>query len=240
MSEKQFVTYEEFGAVGDGVTNDFAAIYAAHNYANENGLPVKATAGKTYYISDTRIDGAVKTVPIKTDVIWTDVNFIIDDSPYSTHENYGMYKSHIFAIVSDYAEQRITDEKILGKVLSGGLNRQTVKIDLELGFPALLIPYNSLHRVYKRRGYGQWAGMPMHEVILVDKDGNIAEETPVMWDYNGLDYIDVIRTDVKPITVEGGKFTTVACNVNCVVYDEDGKPVRVNEPYVLRGLAVRR
>ena len=36
-----FVTYEAFGAVGDGVTDDAAAIAAAHAYANEHHLPVK-------------------------------------------------------------------------------------------------------------------------------------------------------------------------------------------------------
>ena len=40
MSEKKFVTYEQFGAIGDGKNNDFPAIFAAHNYANENGLAV--------------------------------------------------------------------------------------------------------------------------------------------------------------------------------------------------------
>ena len=36
MSNKNYVTYEEFGAVGDGVTDDFVAIYKAHEYANAN------------------------------------------------------------------------------------------------------------------------------------------------------------------------------------------------------------
>ena len=35
MSEKNFVTYLDFGAKGDGVTDDFGAIVAAHEYANE-------------------------------------------------------------------------------------------------------------------------------------------------------------------------------------------------------------
>ena len=29
------VRYSDFGAIGDGVANDFAAIKAAHDYANE-------------------------------------------------------------------------------------------------------------------------------------------------------------------------------------------------------------
>ena len=45
--EKKYVTYEEFGAVGDGKTDDYAAICKAHSYANENGLPVKANGNAT-------------------------------------------------------------------------------------------------------------------------------------------------------------------------------------------------
>ena len=50
MDENRFVTYLEFGAVGDGKTNDFAAIKRAHDYANENNIPVKIEnkAGKMH------------------------------------------------------------------------------------------------------------------------------------------------------------------------------------------------
>lgn len=42
MNENKYVTYEQFGAKGDGKTDDMPAIIAAHDYANENGLDVKA------------------------------------------------------------------------------------------------------------------------------------------------------------------------------------------------------
>jgi len=240
MSEKKFVTYEEFGAVGDGVTNDFAALLKTHEYANENGLKVLGTKGKVYYISDTRIDGEVKSIKVKTDVDWCGAEFIIDESPYSTHENYGMYVASIFEILSDYPMVRIEDAALFEKLLAAGFDRKTKKIDLGLDYPALIIPYNTVHRIYRRRGYGQWAGEPMHEVILLDKDGNVDPETPVMWDYNAIDHIDVIRTDIKPITIENAKFTNIACNVSCVVFDENGKPKGVREPYIARGLFVNR
>ena len=44
---EKFVSYEQFGAIGDGAHDDFEAIAAAHAYANENGLTVKANAGAT-------------------------------------------------------------------------------------------------------------------------------------------------------------------------------------------------
>ena len=39
------VTYEEFGAVGDGKTDDQMAIVAAHEAANAKGLPVRECDG---------------------------------------------------------------------------------------------------------------------------------------------------------------------------------------------------
>ena len=45
------IYYEDFGAVGDGVTNDFLAIQAAHAHANQCGHTVNGTAGATYYIA---------------------------------------------------------------------------------------------------------------------------------------------------------------------------------------------
>ena len=35
------VSYEAFGAVGDGVADDLAAVVEAHAFANAHGLPVK-------------------------------------------------------------------------------------------------------------------------------------------------------------------------------------------------------
>ena len=61
MKAKKFVTYEDFGAVGYGKTEDFDAIKRAHEYANENGLDVVCEDAKTYYIGI-----MTKTIPIKT------------------------------------------------------------------------------------------------------------------------------------------------------------------------------
>ena len=62
MSNKKYVTYEEFGAKGDGVTDDFFAIKAAHEYANENHMPVRAKDDATYYINRPIVDGEIKEI----------------------------------------------------------------------------------------------------------------------------------------------------------------------------------
>ena len=65
--ETKYVFYEDFGAKGDGVTDDFLAFKAAHAYANENKLPVMAKDGAVYYLHDTCIDGVASYIEIKTD-----------------------------------------------------------------------------------------------------------------------------------------------------------------------------
>ena len=68
------LTYGSYGAIGDGVTDDFEAIRAAHAYANEHGLTVYADEGKTYYLGQ-----HTDAIVIKTDTVWYNAEFIIDD-----------------------------------------------------------------------------------------------------------------------------------------------------------------
>jgi hypothetical protein len=75
LSSKKWVSYHDFGAKGDGKTDDVKAIAAAHAFANEHGLPVKADNGATYYIG--RED---HTVEIRTSTDFGNAAFIIDDT----------------------------------------------------------------------------------------------------------------------------------------------------------------
>ena len=75
QAKPKFITYEKYGAKGDGITDDMPAIVAAHAAANEKGLPVKAKDGKTYYIGT-----APLTAEIRTDTDFGKASFIIDDA----------------------------------------------------------------------------------------------------------------------------------------------------------------
>lgn len=243
----KFVTYEEFGAKGDGVTNDFPAIYAAHVYANKEGLPVKANDNATYYIKETwTSDGEGKSIdsaPIKTDTDWGNANFIIDDTKIISEPiapNKHLHTTHIFKVLSSYEEKKIDDPEILKRITDSGLNPNSTKVDIDLGYPAMIIPYDSSYMVYRRCGYGLLSyGKEMHEVIVLDKDGNIHPDTKVIFEYKRLDYVLVIRLDIKPITVTGGIFTTLACRQNMVRRDPDGT-YSCPSPYISRGISVNR
>ena len=68
------ITYEMFGAVGDGKANDMPAIIAAHEEANRLNLAVKTKEGAVYFI-----ENRAATAVVKTSVDWTGSKFIIDD-----------------------------------------------------------------------------------------------------------------------------------------------------------------
>ena len=242
---QNYVTYEEFGAKGDGVSEDFAAIYAAHKYANEKGLPVKAREGAKYYIHNTFIDGDVKTVRIMTDVDWTGADFIIDDSDldFLIPECAKMFQTNIFTVCPDHDVVILTKDnakELLERIAPVGVSHGTSRIDLGLGYPALLVLYDESGRVYRRYGADGINGQssPKMELVVVDKDGYVSDETPFMFDYNTLDKIEVYRTDDTPITIKGGNVTTVACDRTVVRVDSEGNTRRAS--YCTRGLNVRR
>lgn len=238
MSEK-IVTYEEFGAVGDGVADDFLALRAAHAYANENGLCVKGAPNKKYRIHETVVDGAVEKIVIKTDTDWQGAEIIIDDSDLAPWDERKMHLHHVIEVESDYDQFVIEDEATLKRLV--GIGDGTKKIDLKLGYPALLILLNKNHRVFKRYGkaYGsQILGAYQSELIVVDGEGNVDESTEFMFDYNDLTSVTVIRTDIKPITVGNGIVTTLACRTG-LSRIEDGDPKNYYH-YYFRGITVHR
>jgi hypothetical protein len=60
------VSYEAFGAVGDGVADDMPAIVEAHAFANTHGLPVKTRPEATYPLGRRAL-----TAVIATDTDWS-------------------------------------------------------------------------------------------------------------------------------------------------------------------------
>ena len=205
------VYYEDFGAVGDGVTDDFFAIKTAHDFANISSRTVKATEGKTYYIHETRDDeGKAQTITIKTNVDWCNAKFIIDDTNVSVIDGTGRNKN-IFNVASDYENTTINNAQTLSGL--AGIGEGTTKLNLKLGYPALITIYNSNHKVYRRKGYTQESGENQSEILLIDAEGNIDDSTPFMFDYEVVTSVKVHRLDVEPITIKNGTVTTMASQV---------------------------
>ena len=189
----KYLTYEQFGAKGDGVTDDFPAIIATHAAANEKGLPVKATSGKTYYIGNT-----TGTAVIRTDVDFGTARFIIDDSRVSIEDR----EDYIFRIESSL--EPFTIDGI------GSLKRDQTNIGKSLPGRCLVEVVNDNHKVYIRLGANQNSGVSQQEFLLVDSDGNIDPSSALIWDYDEITRMTAHPIDDKPLTVKGGIFTTIA------------------------------
>ncbi|MBO7304984.1 MAG: hypothetical protein J6V09_07170, partial [Clostridia bacterium] len=236
------LTYEEFGAKGDGVSDDFFAIKAAHDAANEGGQLVMATSGKTYRIHDTRDSmGVVNYVDIRTNVIWTGAKFIIDDTDFSTFDGTGVNGLDLFIVSMDTPTVKITDSEVLSAIVAAGFNREVDHIKLpEIDYPVLIIPYNNSHKVYRRPGFGSYTGQAMHELIVLDENGKINDETALFFDYNALDELVIYPLVDEHITIEGGHFVTKASHVNILQYDIKGNCTGCRNGYFERGIEVQR
>lgn len=234
-----FVTYEEFGATDNGEDdNDFEAIYKAHVFANEGGQTVKIIGSPTYCIKEAKIGDGYFEIPIKTAVRWGNAKIIIDDSNFSVWdtETQKSYTKQVFSVEPSIPMLRVAKEELPENI---ELHKGMKKIDYAPGFDAIIRPISSKHRIYRRRGY--WSislGSNSSEILKIDKDGNISSETPVMWDYPSIDYIDVYYIDKEPITLEGGIFVTKATK-NSVFKEVDGK-MQLRDNYFARGLKVKR
>ena len=205
-----FVTYEQFGAKGDGTTDDLRAIVSTHEYANANGLSVLAKETATYYIG-----GKAITAIIKTNTDWSTARFIIDDTSV---EKIG---SWIFNIAPTESSYSITDKL-------SPLTMDATSIGTSLPGESLVVLTDSNVKRYIRKGANQNSGSNQSDVILADKDGNISPDTPLIWDFNAITGATVYPVDRETLTVKGGRFTTIA----------NAAPSEYT--YYARGIQVRR
>lgn len=185
------VRYEDFGAKGDGKTCDLAAISAAHAYANEHDLPVRAKDDATYYMS-----GADKTVIVQTDTDWGTAKFMIDDRNLVNHE------AALFQITSrmkSYPLKELTTIK-----------RDQKKIDIRFPVSCVIRVINKNKKQYIRKGNNRNNGADQQDTFCVDKNGNVDMNAPILWDFEQITSAEAYPIDEKKLTVRGGTFTTIA------------------------------
>ena len=210
------VYYKDFGAVGDGRTDDSEAIRACHVYANQAGHVVHADNHATYYLGP-----MTSAITIKTNVNWGNAKFTIDDRNIAPDDGEVvngknvLYRSvDIFKVARDYSSVTLTasnNATIKAINQSGGINAATIeKLDLGLGYPAMLLVNNANHTNYIRYGVNANDGSSQQEIVVIDAEGNIDPTTKIMFDYEQITSINVYRIDDESITIEGGIFTTRA------------------------------
>lgn len=226
------------GAVGDGTTCDFEAIYNAHIFANQGGQKVmsKKGASATYYIS---AESFTKQIPIRTDVDFCGATFKINDLGESAYAN---RKKGLFILERDYAgvgyydnekNVEVVDENG-NPVLDDNGNVQTttdgiidkeefkdVKISKgQTSFPwivgylngkSLVRVTNKLHRDFIRHGANQNSGAYRTDIFVVNVDGTLESDSLPVFEFDNIGAIEIYRADEKPITVENGNFINICC-----------------------------
>ena len=187
------ITYEAFGAVGDGRTDDRRAIMAAHAAANEKRLPVRAKDGATYYMG---CGGG--TAIIRTDVDFGTATFIIDD----THVAGPNIRSPAFSIESDESTFAVTG---LVKLVQGQKS-----LGVRLPKRCLLKLVDNKVKRFIRWGRNQNNGVAQQEMIIADREGCVDPATPLVWDFDHVTDVTAWPIDERLLTVKGGSFTNIA------------------------------
>lgn len=186
-----WVHYSDFGAKGDGKTDDIDAIAATHAFANRYGLLVKADEGAKYYIG-----GKERTAIIQTDTDFGTAAFIIDDTQVQNR------RASIFKVSSSLQPFKL--EKI------SSLRRSQKKIDVSLPGTCLITVTNTQVKHYIRYGLNQDNGSPQTDIFVVDKNGNVDMDAPIVWDFDRITDISALPIDEKTLNITGGRFTTIA------------------------------
>jgi len=249
-----YVTYKQFGAKGDGKTDDYQAIVKTHAYANEHNLPVKADPGATYYIHDMDVNNK-KGALIMTDTDWGDAKFIIDDESISLSQD----ECFLFTVEPSRAygdlkksgtylgmDPRITNlpfgtvaDSTAQNLLNKTFSKDTTQFQLpvvngvqqKFAYKALYILETTSVNRWGRNGSGSGASGQsklQSDVIVVDENGKIDDLSPVQWDWFDISRISVYPIDEQLLTVQGGTFTTIV------------SAHKVTEGYIYRGMLIMR
>lgn len=193
LKARGWVSYKDLGAKGDGKTDDMDAIAATHAFANQHDLPVKANPGATYYIG-----GNLRTAILQTDTDFGTAAFLIDDTKVSVQNR----QASIFMVSSSL--KPFTLEGV------SSLKRDQEKIDVSLPGPCLITVTDSEVKHYIRYGLNQNNGSPKTDIFVVDINGQVDMDAPIIWDFDQLTDITALPIDEETLNITGGRFTTIA------------------------------
>ena len=253
------ITYECFGAVGNGTTNDYEAIYNTHVFANklyaQDGIfkKVYATSGKNYYLGSNKIGNNYTYIPVATDTDWSNANFIVDDNASNVDLSKALFSiiSPMKVVSSEVVEYNNTDNNVVSSAVWSNANLTNTTTNIKPFIDSVLedniimndtkrkyfqssdywaISYTNSNKIYIRSGKNSNGGSNQTELVIVNKNnGDIV--SGVTWSYDDLTKIRVFPISNRQITLSNGNFTTKTYN-HC--FASDGS----NNPYVQRNIYV--
>lgn len=188
-SATSVVTYESFGAVGDGVADDLPAICKAHEHANQKGQPVRSKPDAIYHLGRQAL-----TAIIATDTEWGTSKFIIDD-----RKGVDNYRSPLFEVSSLLKPVPLKIDR---------LTQGQTRLDVLPPVDCLVYVENKNRKIFIRKGGNQNSGSNQQEVFILRRNGSI--EGGIDWDYDVITRIIAQPIDPKTLTIRGGVFTSIA------------------------------
>lgn len=201
------VTYEAFGAVGDGVADDLPALCAAHDYANQHGRSVRSNPRATYHLGR-----RARTAVIATDTDWSTSRFVIDDS-----QDVEDHRAPLFEVRSLLKPVPLKLDR---------LSRGQARLEARPPCDCLVYVEDARRKLFIRRGLNQNKGTAQKEVFILRADGSV--EGDIEWDYDVVTRLEARPLDPRRLVLRGGVFTRVANRMRQEVgYNYWGRNIRI-------------
>ena len=239
------VYYEDFGAKGNGVTDDFAAMYATHVFANKCGQTVMGKEGAHYFVSAESFN---RVIPVMTSVNFNGATITVDDTGSAAFANRGM---RLFVTQRQYNAVTLTGEEVYElykeyrKANPSAPENLVVDINTE-AFPwlaskleaeSMVRIISNKHKDFVRHGTNQSAGSNRMDVFMVDEKGNFIRETDSDLDGNGVignvttpvaysfGSTDVNDPSITRAAIDRGDFDSTITQL--IIYRADDEPITI-------------
>lgn len=184
------VNYKQFGAKGDGVTDDGPYIRRAHEYANSVGLPVYNPSGEFYFKSE-------RYVPVRTNTNLGQTVIHIDESKTPATQG------NIYIIMSQYGQNPLSNDELTA--IKNSLKKGTRYVaELAKYAGSFIKVFDSNTKVGNRQSENPNSGWDMQDFFIIEEGGRIVGD--ITWDFKDVTSGLVRRLDKSYLTFEGGIF----------------------------------
>ena len=244
-SDADTVYYEDFGAKGNGITDDYQAMYNAHIFANECGQTVCGKDGAHYMVGAASL---TRTIPVMTDVNFNGATITVNDFGSDAYK----YRNvKLFTTTRQYAAVYLTGEEVYAlyeeyRAANPDAPEKLVIDSTTESFPWLapklvtgsmvrIISKN--HKDFVRWGANQSSGSNRMDVFMVEANGDFVRETDTDLDGNGVignvttpvaysfGCTDVNDPSVTQSCIDSGNFNSDITEL--IIYRNDDNPITI-------------
>uniref|UniRef100_A0AAU8BBC3 Tail fiber n=1 Tax=Bacillus phage Adastra TaxID=3143958 RepID=A0AAU8BBC3_9CAUD len=184
------VNYRQFGAKGDGVTDDGLYIKRAHEYANSVGLPVHNPSGEFYFKSE-------RYVPVRTNTNLGQTIIHVDESKTPATQG------NIYVIMSQHGQSPLSSNELTA--IKNSLKKGTRYIaELAKYAGSFVKVFDSNTKVGNRQSENPNSGWDMQDFFIIEEGGRIVGD--ITWDFSDITSGLIRKLDKNYLTFEGGVF----------------------------------